>query len=134
MLQRGTIIGGTYEIMEEIGSGGGGIVYKARHIRLETDVVVKKIRDEVRNKIQSRQEADVLKKLKHPYLPRVYDFIEMPEGVFTVMDFVPGIPASVQYILHKAVLKYSWPQIGKHHYRKLGRGWLHSAMLCKNEV
>ena len=42
MLQRGTIIGGTYEIMEEIGSGGGGIVYKARHIRLETDVVVKK--------------------------------------------------------------------------------------------
>lgn len=91
MLERGTIIGGTYEIMEEIGSGGGGIVYKARHIRLETDVVVKKIRDEVRNKIQSRQEADVLKKLKHPYLPRVYDFIEMPEGVFTVMDFVPGI-------------------------------------------
>ena len=94
MLQRGTIIGGTYEIMEEIGSGGGGIVYKARHIRLETDVVVKKIRDEVRNKIQSRQEADVLKKLKHPYLPRVYDFIEMPEGVFTVMDFVPGISLS----------------------------------------
>lgn len=91
MLERGTIIGGTYEIMEEIGSGGGGIVYKARHIRLETDVVVKKIRDEVRNKIQSRQEADVLKKLKHPYLPRVYDFIDMPEGVFTVMDFVPGI-------------------------------------------
>ena len=85
------ILGGTYQILGEIGSGGGGVVYKARHIRLQTDVVVKRIRDEVRGKIQSRQEADVLKKLKHPYLPRVYDFIETPEAVYTVMDFIPGI-------------------------------------------
>ena len=91
MLETGMILGGTYQILGEIGSGGGGVVYKARHIRLQTDVVVKIIRDEVRGKIQSRQEADVLKKLKHPYLPRVYDFIETPEAVYTVMDFIPGI-------------------------------------------
>lgn len=91
MLETGMILGGTYQILGEIGSGGGGVVYKARHIRLQTDVVVKRIRDEVRGKIQSRQEADVLKKLKHPYLPRVYDFIETPEAVYTVMDFIPGI-------------------------------------------
>lgn len=91
MLKTGMILGGTYQILGEIGSGGGGVVYKARHIRLQTDVVVKRIRDEVRGKIQSRQEADVLKKLKHPYLPRVYDFIETPEAVYTVMDFIPGI-------------------------------------------
>ncbi len=90
-LQNGMILGGTYQIIEEIGSGGGGVVYKARHLRLNTEVVVKRIRDEVRGKIQSRREADVLKKLKHPYLPRVYDFIETQEAVYTVMDYIPGV-------------------------------------------
>lgn len=90
MLEAGMVLGNTYQIIGKIGAGGGGVVYKARHLRLETEVVVKQIRDEVRGKIQSRQEADVLKKLKHPYLPRVYDFIETPEAVYTVMDFIPG--------------------------------------------
>jgi len=90
MLETGMVLGDTYQIVGEIGAGGGGVVYKARHLRLQTDVVVKRIRDEVRGKIQSRQEADVLKKLKHPYLPRVYDFIETPEAVYTVMDYIPG--------------------------------------------
>lgn len=91
MLETGMVLGNTYQILEEIGAGGGGVVYKASHLRLQTDVVVKRIRDEVRGKIQSRQEADVLKKLKHPYLPRVYDFIETLEAVYTVMDYIPGI-------------------------------------------
>ena len=90
VLEKGTILENTYEIIEEIGSGGGGIVFRARHLRLQTDVVVKRIRDEVRGKMKSRQEADILKKLKHPYLPRVYDFIETPDGVYTVMDFIHG--------------------------------------------
>lgn len=89
-IQKGTILENTYEIIEEIGAGGGGIVYKARHLRLQTDVVVKKIKDEVKGKVKLRQEADILKKLKHPYLPRVYDFIETSDGVYTVMDFIHG--------------------------------------------
>lgn len=89
-LEKGTILENTYEIIEEIGSGGGGIVFKAKHLRLQTDVVVKKIKDEVRGKVESRKEADILKNLKHPYLPRVYDFIETEDGVYTVMDFVYG--------------------------------------------
>lgn len=90
VLERGTVLGGIYEIQGEIGSGGGGVVYRARHLRLQTDVVVKKIKDEVRGKVKSRQEADILKELKHPYLPRVYDFIETEDGVYTVMDFIQG--------------------------------------------
>lgn len=100
MLEAGMVLGNTYQIIGEIGFGGGGVVYKARHLRLQVDVVVKRIRDEVRGKIQSRQEADVLKKLKHPYLPRVYDFIETPEAVYTVMDYIPGIS------LEKALTQY----------------------------
>ena len=90
ILQEGTVIGGTYKIIKEIGAGGGGIVYRARHLRLDTDVVVKKIKDDVIGMIDLRQEADILKKLKHPYLPRVYDFIETDDGVYTVMDYIDG--------------------------------------------
>lgn len=86
----GKILENTYEILEELNSGGAGIVYRARHLRLDTDVVVKKIKAEVIDKIRIRQEADILKQLKHPYLPRVYDFIETPDGVYTVMDFIQG--------------------------------------------
>lgn len=49
-----------------------------------------KIKDEVRGKVKSRQEADILKNLKHPYLPRVYDFIQTEDGVYTVMDYIQG--------------------------------------------
>lgn len=89
-LAKGTILAGTYEIIEEIGAGGGGIAYKGRHLRLQTDVVVKKIKDDVVDRINIRAEADILKNLKHAYIPRIYDFIETEEGIFTVIDFIPG--------------------------------------------
>lgn len=89
-ITRGAILVNTYEIVDIIGSGGGGITYKARHLRLQTDVVVKKIKEEVLGKVNIRAEADILKNLKHAYLPRVYDFIEADDGVYTVIDYIPG--------------------------------------------
>lgn len=35
------VIAGVYELKNQIGSGGGGIVYLGRHLRLEKDVVLK---------------------------------------------------------------------------------------------
>lgn len=90
IITKGTILDGTYEVIDQIGVGGGGIVYKAKHLRLQTDVVIKKIKDEVREKVKLRQEVDILKNLKHPFLPRVFDFIEMEDGVYTIMDFISG--------------------------------------------
>ena len=85
MLEMNEVINGTYKVTGYVGAGGGGIVYRARHLRLETDVVIKQIREEVKDKIYLRQEADILKNLKHPYLPRVYDFLTTDDGVYTVM-------------------------------------------------
>ena len=109
-LNKGDVLEQTYKIIEEIGSGGGGIVYRAKHLRLQTDVVVKKIKDEVVGKVESRQEADILKKLKHPYLPRVYDFIEREDGVYTVMDFIHGENLDSAVRKHG---KYSQKQVKK---------------------
>lgn len=89
-IEKGTILDGTYEVNGQIGAGGGGIVYRAKHLRLQTDVVIKKIKEEVREKVELRQEVDILKELKHPYLPRVYDFLDTEDGVYTIMDFIEG--------------------------------------------
>lgn len=80
----------TYDIIGEIGSGGGGIVYKAYHKRLQKYVVLKKIRSNVRQSVNIRMETDILKNLHHYYLPQVLDFLEIDDDVYTVMDFIPG--------------------------------------------
>lgn len=89
-MKKGTQLNETYSILEEIGSGGGGVVYKAYHERLKTYVVVKQIREGVKGILESRAEADILKRIKHTYLPRVYDFLEIDGEIYTVMDYVPG--------------------------------------------
>ncbi|MBQ9991584.1 MAG: protein kinase [Lachnospiraceae bacterium] len=109
-LTRGQILEDTYQIIEEIGAGGGGIVFKAKHLRLQTDVVIKKIKDEIRSKVNLRQEADLLKNLKHPCLPRVYDFIETEDGVYTVMDFIRGEDLDTAVKRHG---KYSQKEVKK---------------------
>lgn len=90
MLQSGEKLNEIYTIVEQIGAGGGGIVYKAYHERLKTHVVVKQIKDSVKEILESRAEADILKNIKHTYLPRVYDFLEIDGEIYTVMDYIPG--------------------------------------------
>ena len=80
----------TYDIVAEIGSGGGGIIYKAYHKRLQKYVVLKKMHSNVKKIINIRIEADILKNLHHPYLPQVMDFLTTDNNVYTVLDFIPG--------------------------------------------
>ena len=84
-----------YRITEVIGQGGGGTVYKAVHPRLEKNVVLKQIKSSVKGKISLRGEVDVLKNLKHTYLPQVIDFINENDQIYTVMDFVEGTDLKV---------------------------------------
>ena len=80
----------TYDVLEEIGSGSGGTVYKAYHKRLHKYVVMKRINSPSRSTMRNRQEVDILKNLQHTYLPSVLDFFETDEGIFTVMSYIPG--------------------------------------------
>lgn len=89
-IRPGEVLDGTYRIECEIGSGGGGIIYRAEHLKLHNQVVVKQMKSAVRGKIQDSAEADILKNLKHTYLPILYNFLEIGGEVYTVMDFIPG--------------------------------------------
>ncbi len=85
------ILAGIYQIQREIGSGGGGVVYEAWHLRLEKKVVVKEDRRGLYGRVEAlRREADALKSLSHTYIPQVYDFVIEEGKVYTVMDFIEG--------------------------------------------
>ncbi len=83
-------LGKTYQLLSPIGRGGSGLIYKAYHIRLKNFIVVKKIIANFKDKSLYRAEAEALKKIKHSYLPRVYDIFEESGEHYTVMDFIPG--------------------------------------------
>ena len=85
---------GPYEIVEHIGKGGMGEVYKARDARLDRYVAIKilpndKFRDESR-KARFAQEARAASSLNHPNIITVYDIASEGEIDFIVMEFVPG--------------------------------------------
>lgn len=85
------VIAGIYEIQEQIGSGGGGVVYLGLHLRLQKKVVLKADKRELSIGPELlRREVDMLKGLSHTYIPQVYDFVQEDGVVYTVMDFIDG--------------------------------------------
>ena len=105
------IIAGLYEIENEIGAGGGGIVYLGRHIRLNKQVVLKADKRKLSADTETlRREVDMLKNLAHTYIPQVYDFVQEGDTVYTVMDYIEG--ESLDKLLGRGQ-KITQPQIIK---------------------
>ena len=100
-----------YTVKEQIGKGGAGVVFKAQHNRLLKDVVIKKLYDIIKDDGKQRAEVDILKNLRHPYLPQVYDFFTMNGSCFTVMEFIQG--SSIKQLLDQNV-RFSEQQITKY--------------------
>ena len=68
-----------------------GALFRAHRLGLDVDVVIKRVKHPFVGKLNQRAEADILKNLKHSYLPRIYDIIQGSDGyVYTVMDLIPG--------------------------------------------
>jgi len=86
---------GHYHIVEEIGKGGMGVVYRARDERLDRDVAVKvlpagTLADEAARQ-RFRKEALALSKLNHPNIQTVHDFDTQDGLDFLVTEYVPGV-------------------------------------------
>lgn len=85
------VIAGLYEIQNQIGAGGGGVVYLGRHVRLDKQVVLKADKRTLSVGTEKlRREVDMLKNLSQTYIPQVYDFVQEDGVVYTVMDFIDG--------------------------------------------
>ena len=83
-----------YHILEQIGAGGMGVVYRARDERLERDVAIKVLSagllaDEASRR-RFRKEALALSQLSHPGIAVLHDFDTDGETDFLVMEYIPG--------------------------------------------
>lgn len=95
MIKLGMLIGGRYEVLEKIGTGGMSDVYKAKDQKLNRFVAVKVLKQEFsenRNFVSKfRVEAQAAAGLMHPNIVNVYDVGE-EEGIhYIVMELVEGI-------------------------------------------
>ena len=83
-----------YEILEPIGAGGMGEVYRARDIKLEREVAIKVLPEELsRDRERLRRferEAKLLAALNHPAIAHLYSFEEESGTSFLVMELVEG--------------------------------------------
>src|ERR1700737_4078625 len=85
---------GHYRILDKIGEGGMGVVYRAHDERLDRDVALKVLTagalagETARKRL--RREAHALAKLSHPNIASVHDFNSEGEIDFLVMEYLRG--------------------------------------------
>lgn len=97
---------GNYRIVGEIAKGGMGTVYRAHHLHLPREVVIKSIQlesysESAQNilKARFRREAFIQSQLDHPNIVRVLEFIKSTDNYFLVMEYVSGV--SLRELLDK---------------------------------
>jgi len=86
---------GHYRIVERIGAGGMGVVYRAHDERLQRDVAVKVLSAATlashAGRKQFRQEALTLSRLNHPNIATVFDFDSQNDTDYLVIEYISGI-------------------------------------------
>jgi eukaryotic-like serine/threonine-protein kinase len=91
-------LGDNLELLEPVGRGGMGSVWRARHLRLGRDVAVKFLAEELLGQddfaLRFEREAQALARLSHPGIVAVHDFGREGERAYIVMEYVPGRPLS----------------------------------------
>lgn len=98
LLTQGEIVNNRYKIIEMLGKGGMGAVYRALDTSLERDVALKERSPDpngtaqgmAQARAQFRREAQVLAHAKHPNLPQIFDYFSVDESEYIVMDLVAG--------------------------------------------
>ena len=95
MLREGTVLDEKYEILRRIGEGGMSIVYLARNNRMNMQLAVKEIKNDGSKSAEVllkglEREANILKDVDHPVIPRIIDIVKHSGTICVVMDFIEG--------------------------------------------
>jgi serine/threonine protein kinase len=95
---------GSYEILEELGSGGMASVYRAYHPAMDRFVAIKLIKDNLAFDKASlerfKDEARLIARLEHPHLLPIYDYAADSHSAYIVMRYLEG--TSLRAILNKS--------------------------------
>ncbi|HMD14098.1 MAG TPA: serine/threonine-protein kinase, partial [Bacteroidota bacterium] len=84
-----------YKILEKLGEGGMGVVYKAQDLKLDRMVAIKFLPSHLSasadNKARFLQEAKATAALNHPNILNVYEIDEQDNGMFFAMEYIEGM-------------------------------------------
>lgn len=95
-LEPGTILAGRYELVQHLGIGGMGFVFRARQLDLDNTVAVKVLHEAAQgDEIAVRRlqrEAQLIASLDHPNIPKVHTIASDDGVMFIVMEYINGEP------------------------------------------
>ena len=107
------ILFGKYALTGLLGAGANGQVYLARHRILEQDRAIKRIPKSTPTRSGFPSEAKLLKSLKHPAIPMIYDIEEDDAYYYIIEEFVQGESLEA-YVLHQTTISLNFLlQIGR---------------------
>ena len=95
MVYLGSASVGGYELVEVLGRGGMGVVYRARHLSLNRDVALKMLLAGIEagpaERARFRIEAEAVARLQHPHIVHIYDVGEQEGRSYFSMEYVAGV-------------------------------------------
>jgi serine/threonine protein kinase/Flp pilus assembly protein TadD len=95
--KKGLILG-HYRLVEKLGEGGMGVVWKAKDLKLERDVAIKFLPEGAADNPERRaffeREAKAVAALSHPNIVTIFAVSEAERTIFFTMEFVDGTPLS----------------------------------------
>jgi serine/threonine protein kinase/tetratricopeptide (TPR) repeat protein len=102
-LTRGVVFAGRYEIIEELGTGGMGRVYRAFDKKIDEEVALKLIKPEIaaeRKTVERfRNELRIARKISHPNVCRMHDLNEEGKTLYITMEYVTG--EDLKSVIHR---------------------------------
>ncbi len=133
-----------YKIIEKLGEGGMGVVYKAHDTKLNRDVALKFLPEHIavsdKDKARFIQEARAASALNHPNILTIYDFYEEGEENFIVMELVEGESLKSKILAEKEaktqlsvnqIIDYGF-QIAQGLAKAHEKGIVHRDIKCEN--
>src|SRR5262245_9175144 len=114
-LAQGTVLNGLYRLVRQLGAGGMGEVWEARHERTKGRVAVKLLLPEVGRHPEAlrrfQREAEITSALNHPNIVHVSDCDRLPDGrPFLVMELLEGRDLATRL---KTGQPLPWVQVGE---------------------
>src|SRR5215471_6052767 len=98
-LMVGRVLSGRYRLLEKIGEGGMGVVYKAQHVKMKRLAAVKVLAPDLSTNAEFiarfEREAEMASRMDHPNAVAIYDYGQAEDGVmYLAMKFISGQPLS----------------------------------------